>query len=177
MRRRANTVAMVALVLALAFAQFCFGQSFTSSITGTVTDPTGATVQGAALELRDMATDDVRQATSDANGSYQFTNLSPGTYQITATAAGFKSFVQRNLILQANTGSRVNISLELGNTQQKVEVAASAVLLDTETANTSATMDSHLISALPNGTRTPLNFVFAVAGSTQGPAGMTQTNG
>lgn len=174
MRRCANTLP---IVLALAFAQFCFAQSFTSSITGTVTDPTGAPVQGAAIELKDMATDDVRQATSASNGSYQFTNLSPGTYQITATSAGFQSFVRQNLVLQANTGAHVNVSLELGNTQQKVEVTGSAVLLDTETANTSATLDRQLLSALPNGTRTPLNFVFAVAGTTRGPAGQTQTNG
>jgi hypothetical protein len=176
-KRCANALPIVVSVLALAFAQFCLAQSFTSSITGTVTDPTGAAVQGAAVELRDMATDNVRQATSDPNGSYQFSNLSPGSYQITATAAGFKSFVQQNLILQANTGSRVNISLEVGNTQQKVEVTASAVLLDTETANSAATLDSHLLTSLPNSTRSPLNFVFAVAGTTQGPAGMTQTSG
>ena len=145
-KRCANSLPIVASVLALALAQLCSAQSFTSSITGTVTDPTAATVQGAAIELRDMATDNVRQTTSDANGSYQFSNLSPGTYQITATAAGFKSFVQQNLILQANVGTRVNISLELGNTQQKVEVTGSAVLLDTETANSSATLDSHLFT-------------------------------
>jgi Carboxypeptidase regulatory-like domain len=173
-RRCANALPIVVAVLAL--AQFSFAQSFTSSITGTVTDPTAATVQGAAVELRDMATDDVRQATSDANGSYQFTNLSPGTYQITATAAGFKSFVQQNLVLQANTGTRVNISLELGNTQQKVEVTASAVLLDTETANSSSTLNSQLVSALPNNTRNPLNFVFAVAGTTEGPGGVTSNS-
>jgi hypothetical protein len=161
----------------LTLTQLCFAQSFTSSITGTVSDPSGAPVQGAAIELKDMATDDVRQTTSDQNGSYQFANLSPGTYQITATAPGFKSFVQQNLILQANAGAHVNVSLELGNTRQKVEVTGSAVLLDTETANTSATLDSRLISELPNGTRNPLNFVFAVAGTTQGPAGQTQPNG
>ncbi len=104
-RRSASNLPIVISVLAFAFAQVCVAQSFTSSITGTVTDPTGAAVQGVALELKDMATDDVRNATSGSNGSYQFTNLSPGTYQITATAAGFKSFVQQNLILQANTGS------------------------------------------------------------------------
>jgi hypothetical protein len=107
----AHSLPIVASVLALAFTQLCSGQSFTSSITGTVTDPTAATVQGANVELRDMATDNVRQTTSDTNGSYQFSNLSPGTYQITATAAGFKTFVQQNLILQANVGTCVNKSL------------------------------------------------------------------
>jgi hypothetical protein len=175
--RRAATLPAAIAILALAFAQLCFSQSFTSSITGTITDPTGASVQGANIELQDMATNDIRQATSGSDGSYHFSNLSPGTYQITVNAPGFKSTVQQNLILQANTGAHVNISLELGNTQQKVEVTGSAVLLDTETANSVSTLDSHLISALPNATRTPLNFVFAVAGTTQGPAGMTQTNG
>ncbi len=173
--RSFKTLPIMASVLAIAFAQFCLAQSFTSSITGTVSDPTGAAVQGATLELRDMATDDVRQGTSASDGSYQFTNLSPGTYQITATASGFKSFVQQNLILQANTGAHVNISLELGNTQQKVQVTASAVLVDTETANNSVTLNSQLINALPNNTRNPLNFVFAVAGTTPAPSGSGQT--
>src|SRR5690349_8152690 len=123
-----------------------------------------------------MATDNVRQTTSDTNGSYQFSNLSPGTYQITATAAGFKTFVQQNLILQANIGTRVNISLELGNTQQKVEVTGSATLVDTETANSVSTLNSQLLSALPNATRNPLNFVFAVAGTTEGPGVITSNS-
>jgi len=173
-RKGASPLTFAALLAAI-LAQLCFGQSFTSSITGTVTDPTGATVQNAKVELKDMATDDVRDFTSDSNGNYQFTNLSPGSYQITATASGFKTFVQDNLILQANTGAHVNISLELGNTQQKVEVTASALLVDTETANHSVTMDSHLIEALPNNTRNPLNFVFAVAGTTPAPSGSGQT--
>ena len=89
--RHAAALPVAVALLAGAFAHFSFGQSFTSSITGTVTDPTAAPVQGVSIELKDMATDDTRQATSDSNGSYQFTNLSPGAYQITATAAGFKS--------------------------------------------------------------------------------------
>jgi hypothetical protein len=153
------------------------GQTFTSSVTGIVTDPTGGTVGNAQVELRNMGTSDAREITSGSDGSYQFNNLQPGTYQITVSAPGFKTFVQSNLTLQAQISSRVNVSLELGSTQQKVEVTGSSVLLDTETANSSAIMDSRMISALPNGTRNPLNFVFAVAGTTQGPAGMTQPNG
>ncbi len=173
--RHAAALPVTIAFLALALAQLSICQSFTSSITGTITDPTGGAVQGANVELKDMATDDVRQFTSAADGSYQFTNLSPGSYQITVTQPGFKTFVQQNLVLQANTGSHVNISLELGNTQQKVEVTDSALLVDTETANNVVTMDSHLIAALPNNTRNPLNFVFAVAGTTPAPSGSGQT--
>lgn len=93
------------------------------------------------------------------------------------TAPGFKTYVKTDLILSAQISATINILLEVGGTEQKVEVTGSAVLVDTETANSSAILDSCFISALPNGTRSPLNFVFAVAGTTEGPAGMTQKNG
>lgn len=169
-----------ALLLVMLCGLLCHlgvAQTFTSSITGTVTDPSGAAVPHVKVELKNMATDDVREATSQSDGTYQFNNLPPATYQITVTAPGFKTYIKQNLILSAQVNANVEIPLEVGGTEQKVEVTASAVLLDTETANSSAIMDSALISALPNATRTPLNFVFAVAGTTEGPAGMTQKNG
>jgi len=167
---------LLAIVLALGWSQLSFGQSFTSSITGTVTDPSGATVAGAKVSLQNMNTNAASELTTRDDGSYQFNNLQPGTYQITVTAPGFQTYIQQNLVLQAQVASRVDIPLQVGNAEQKVEVTASAVLLDTETANTSATLDSHLISALPNATRTSLNFVFAVAGTTPAPAGFTDRN-
>ena len=165
------------LVFVFLFSELSLAQTFTSSVTGLITDPTGAAVANAQIELKNMANNGIRDFTSLSDGSYQFNNLQPGTYQITVTLPGFKTFTQTNLVLQAQINSRVNVSLELGNTQQKVEVTASSVLLDTETANSADTLDSQLISALPNATRTPLNFVFAVAGTTPGPSGMTQPNG
>ncbi|HEY1213528.1 MAG TPA: carboxypeptidase-like regulatory domain-containing protein, partial [Bryobacteraceae bacterium] len=152
-------------------------QTFTSSITGTVTDPSGAAVVNAKVQLRNMAINDVREFTTQSEGTYQFNNLQPGTYQVSVTAPGFKTYVKSNLILSAQLSARVNIPLELGGTEQRVEVNASTVLVDTETANTSTTLDSRLISALPNATRNPLTFVFAVAGTTEAPGGMTQRNG
>lgn len=168
------------LVLTFVISVFSlFAQSFTSSITGTVSDPTGAVVPAAHVALKNMATNDLRETTSKSDGTYQFNNLQPGTYQITVTAAGFRSHVQDNLILQAQIASTVNISLEIGGVEQKVEVSSSAVLVDTQTANNATTLDSQLLSALPNATRNPLNFVFALAGTTPAPAGsgQTQTNG
>lgn len=170
---------VLAIILAFSLCRSSFGQTFTSSITGTVTDPSGGTVNGARVELKNMSTNDVHQFTTLGNGAYQFNNLLPGTYQITVTAPGFQTYVQQNLVLQAQINSTVNISLTVGNTQQKIEVTASAVLVDTQTANNQVTLDAQLIQALPNNTRNPLNFVFAVAGTTPAPSGsgQTQTNG
>ncbi|MBV8811682.1 MAG: carboxypeptidase regulatory-like domain-containing protein, partial [Acidobacteriaceae bacterium] len=75
--------------LTLSFVQFCFTQTFTSSITGTVADPSGAAVGNAKIELKNMGTNDVHDLTSLNDGSYQFNNLQPGSYQITVTAPGF----------------------------------------------------------------------------------------
>lgn len=176
-RHQNKRSAWLAAALCGLFCQLSLTQTFTSSITGAITDPSGAAVLNAKVEVRNMATNDVREFTSQADGSYQVTNLQPGTYQLTVTAPGFKTYVKSNLILSAQIGATVNIPLQVGDTQQKVEVTGSAVLVDTETANSSAILDSHLINALPNATRSPLNFVFAVAGTTEGPPGMTQRNG
>ncbi len=151
--------ALFALFLFIGYGPFALTQSFTSSIAGNVTDPSGAAVTGAQIELKNTGTDDVHSVTTESQGSYQFNNLPPGTYQISVTSPGFKTYVQSNLILQAQIATAVNVALQLGNTQQKVEVQGSTVLVDTETANNSVTMDSHLIEALPNSTRNPLNFV------------------
>jgi hypothetical protein len=150
-----------------------FGQTFTSSISGVVTDPSGATVAGAHVQLKNIGTNDIRETASQPNGAYQFSNLQPGTYQLTVTATGFKTYVKTGLILQANVAASVNVPLELGTTQQRVEVSGSAVLVDTESANNSVTLDSHLIESLPNSYRNPLNFVFALAGTTEAQSGMT----
>ncbi len=173
-----RTTRSVAVVLGLALlAGVSFSQTFTSSITGLVTDPSGGNVSGASVQLKNTGNDAVFQTTTSDGGSYQFNNLNPGTYEITVSAGGFKTYVKSNLILQAQLATSVNIPLQLGDTQQKVEVTASAVLVDTETANTSVTLDSRLINALPNSTRNPLNFVFAVAGTTIAPGGQTQRSG
>ena len=110
-----------------------------------------------------MATSDTYKAVSQADGSFQFNNLIPGTYEITVTASGFKTYVQQNLALQAQIAGSVNVILSVGGTTERIEVTGSATIVDTETANTSATMESRLVADLPNASRNPLNFVFALA--------------
>ena len=174
---------VVALRALFVIAFFCLaiqmahGQTFSSSITGVVTDPSGAPVAAAPVQVQNMVKNDVHQAATHDDGSYQFNNLNPGTYRVTVAMTGFKTAIKDNLVLQADTAASVNVALELGPTQQRVEVTTEAILVDTQTANSSVTMDSKLIEALPNNTRNPLNFVFAVAGTTQAPSGQTQTYG
>jgi len=163
----------ISLCAVVVIAHACFGQTFSASIAGVVSDPSGSVVQGAKIRLRNMGTSDTRNVISSAYGSYKFDNLLPGTYEIRAEAAGFKTYVQSNMILLANTAATLNVSLAIGGAEQSVQVASEAVLLDTESANNSVTLDSHLIESLPNSYRNPLNFVFALAGTTEAQSGMT----
>src|SRR3954471_8077996 len=158
-------------------AQCCFAQTFSSSIAGVVTDPSGSVVPGAKVHLRNMGTNDVRDTTTTPAGTYKFDNLLPGTYEIRAEASGFKTYVQSNMILRASTAATVNVPFTVGGAEQSVQVTSEAVLLDTESATNLVTMDSHLIEALPNSYRNPLNFVFALAGTTEGQAGLTTRSG
>jgi hypothetical protein len=165
------------LLMALLSVQVAFAQTFSASITGVVMDPNGAAVSDANVRLENSNTHDKREFVSTSDGAYKFDNLLPGTYEITAEAPGFKSYVQTNMILRANTAASLNISLQLGTTQQRVEVTDEAILLDTQTANNSVTLDRHLIEGLPNNTRNPLNFVFSLAGTTEAQGGMTSRSG
>ncbi len=179
MRSSAITLRLffVSLFVLAAIAPVSLAQTFSSSIAGVVTDPSGSVVPGAKVHLRNMGTSDTRDATTTAAGLYKFDNLLPGTYEITAEAPGFKRYVQSNMILRASTAATVNVPFAIGEAQQSVQVTSEAVLLDTESATNLVTMDDHLIQALPNSYRNPLNFVFSLAGTTEGQAGLTTRSG
>ena len=160
------------VLLAVFTSGAAMAQTFSASIAGTVTDPSGAVVSGAKLTLKNTDTKDTRVATSAANGFYNFTNLLPGPYQITATSTGFKDYQRSNMLLRASSSATVNIPLEVGAAQQQVTVSGETVLLDTMTANNSVTMDQALIQSLPNSTLNPLNFVLDLAGTTEAQGGL-----
>jgi len=165
--------AALAVLLALLTGHSALAQTFSGSIAGTVTDSSGAAVRDAKLQLVNMSTQDTRVQTSSGDGTYTFTNLLPGTYKITATAAGFKEFLRTDMVLRANTSATVDVQLQVGGAAEQVVVSAGgAVLLDTASANNSTTLDMTLLQSLPNNTLQPLNFVFALAGTTESQ-GMT----
>ncbi len=168
----ASAVSCVILLLA-SLACRLDAQTFSASITGTATDASGAALAGAKIQLTNMDTKDVRDKVTGSNGEYDFENLLPGTYQISASAAGFKDALRTGLDLRANTAAKVNVSLSVGSAQEQVVVSGSTVLVDTQTANNSITMDQILIEGLPNSTRNPLNFVFDLAGTTEAQGGLT----
>lgn len=160
----------LALTLALClFASMAVcGQAFMTSLSGVVTDATGGVVPGISIELKNAATGDVRETLTASDGTYHFSQLPPGAYELTAKAPGFKTFVQHNITLLAQGGRELNITMELGEIAQSVEVTETAVLLDTKSANVSATLNPTLLRELPLFVGNPLALVLTQASANVG---------
>lgn len=119
-----NAIAyMLLAVLFVLAATSLNGQDTNASLSGTVTDPTGAAIPGAKLALTDDATLFKTSVVSDAAGAYNFTNLPPGKYTLAVSATGFKSEVQRGIELQISQQGRSDVHLSLGNAEQTVTVS------------------------------------------------------
>ncbi len=165
-----------------------FGQTATGTITGTISDPAGAVVANAPLELTNAATGSVQQTLSSSTGNFTFPQLSVGTYTLTATAPGFKASIHQNLGVQATQTIRVDVSLEVGTSAESITVTDQASLLRTESAAiasnvTTARLNSLPIlgigvnSASPAGIRNPLASSLLTPGVFFNPAQAMRVNG
>jgi hypothetical protein len=123
---------------------------FGSSLSGTVLDPTGASIPGATVVLTNMSTNVTQTATSGGSGAYRFNELPPGRYSITVTAAGFKKNQVNDVALAAETPRNVDIKLETGGAIEVVTVNGSDVSqLQTSDASIGATIGSEDVQRLP----------------------------
>src|SRR5215469_6646275 len=120
------------------------------TVTVSVLDPTGAAVQGAKLQLQDVATNEIREAETQQVGSYTFVALPAGTYKLTVSKTGFQSEVLDSVIVQSNRVTDVKAILKVGAAVEKVEVSeTSTPLLETTSSAIASTIDMKQIEALP----------------------------
>ena len=139
------------LVIAAVMAPSLMAQSLVSGdLTGTVTDPSGAVVSGATVMLKSDANGSTRNATTGSNGTYRFSLLSPGTYTVTVTAAGF-SKAQTSAAVNVGQASIADVKMAVGSNSQTVEVTGAAPLVNAENADLSTNFDQNLIQNQPNG--------------------------
>jgi hypothetical protein len=139
---------VISLLLALLLPALGRAQ-FTSTISGTVMDPTGAVVPNAELTLTLIATGTSARGTSDSAGLYSFPNLRPGIYELKASASGFRDFVQIGIEVGIAQSVRVDVPLVLGAAVQTVEVTASASPLKVDTAEVEGGITPTTLKDLP----------------------------
>lgn len=145
----------IALILCLIHAR-ALGQNITSSISGTVTDPSGAVVPSAKIDMHNDATGQQFSASSDSRGAYTITNIQPGTYTLSATASGFQMETQSKVTVDPNIGRQVNFTLKPGSSTTTVTVQANANALQTESAVVGQLVTSEQVKSIALNGRNPI---------------------
>ena len=149
-------VVMVALLLSPSGA---WSQSVYGKIAGTASDPSGAAVANARLTLTNLETSAKLTTETSASGEYAFVNISPGRYRMEGEKSGFKKFVREPIVVEIESGLRVDLVLEVGSQTEIVEVKAEAPLLQTETNSLGQVVESRTVTDAPLNGRNPLALV------------------
>ena len=156
-----------ALVLVLVLtALIANAQNVRGTILGTVVDSSNSAMSGAKVTVVNEATNSAFETKTGSSGDFIAPDLAPGTYRISASAAGFSESVVNGVVLLANRDSRIDIPLKPGVLTQEVDVKANAPVLNTENATIGNIMDSKTIANLPLNGRTFDKLIQIAAGST-----------
>jgi hypothetical protein len=165
------TYTLLVAVLLLLSATLLFGQFDRGTITGVVTDPSGAVIPEAEVVATNMDTGVVTRAVTNQVGLYTLSNIPNGRYQIRIAAKGFKAHERSGLTLGVAQTLRLDIALETGAIQESVTVTADASLLKTESAQVATTIQSKVVTDLPlsfAGGRAIENFAYALTPAVEG---------
>jgi Carboxypeptidase regulatory-like domain len=136
-------------VLVLFTPLICLGQNITASLTGTVTDPSGAVVSGASVTLHnDDTNSDVITVQTNSNGEYTASELPLGTYTMTVAGPGFKKFIARGVTLHVGELRTLNVKLAVGSVSEEVTVTASTIPIQTSSAAQDSTITGTQIREL-----------------------------
>jgi hypothetical protein len=140
-----------AILSLLLLSTIALAQRDLGTLTGTITDPQGAAVPNAKVTILEDATGLAYDTVTNDTGSYTRPALKPGTYSVTVEAAGFQKAQQKSVVLTPGQPVAVNITMQVGNVNQTVEVTAVAPLLQTESPVMGANLNAAQVSQLPLG--------------------------
>ncbi len=175
-------------LLVLALVSTAFGQSDRGTITGAVSDPTGAVIPGASITAANTETGTKYETISTETGNYTLPQLPPGVYQITIELPGFKRYVRQGITVLVAQTLRIDVPLEVGAAGEEITVSADAPLLRTESSDLSHNVNSARLDELPvlgiggvlsgsAGIRNPYAMVQLIPGATWTPNSLVRLNG
>ena len=171
-----RNLATVVLLLTVLKAFTIWAQVTTATISGTVTDSSGAVMPGVAIVIQNEDTGINRTATSDAAGRYLAPSLSLGNYRVTASMAGFQTELRRGIVLTVGREAVVNLQLSAGAVAQTVEVTGEAPLVQTTEATVSYLINDRTVRDLPLNGRDITQLILLNPGVAVAPNG-SNTNG
>ena len=150
-------------------------QSSNATLSGAVTDPSGAVVAGAELTLTNRATNFEAKFTTNERGEYTFRNLTPGTYDLKASKSGFQNYVQKGIILTINSVGRADVTLQVGAQSETVTIQGDNTLINFENATQQGGVPPDTLNNLPivvgNAPRSSISLAVLLPGVTTGASG------
>ena len=155
----------LAFVFLFATALPLFASGPTGTITGTVTDPSGAAVAKAKIKVRNEDTNATRDVETNEDGDYTVALLLPGRYRVTVESTGFRRSVIRGVILEVDQTVRLDFPLRVGLITEEVNVTDTPPIVQTDTSTLGQVMNEHLVQDLPLNERNFLSFALLVPGS------------
>src|ERR1700674_4092310 len=136
----------LALVAVSLVAQSSTG---TATMVGAVIDSTGSVVPGAKITVTNTGAGFVFTSLTTAEGTWYIPNLNPGSYQLRIEAQGFKAYVQNGITLRTAEQPRLDVSLEVGNVTESIQVTGTAPLLETETSTSGQVLEGQTLVKMP----------------------------
>jgi hypothetical protein len=155
--------ALLAAALVVTSSSLAFAQA-TTTLSGVVKDSAGGVIPGATVVVKDNATGATFEALTGATGVYSVPALQAGTYTVTASLSGFKTAQVNNVRVALETPATVNMTLEVGDLTETVNVTSSSELVNTQTATVAATLNADQLNRMPTPTRNAINAVTFLPG-------------
>jgi hypothetical protein len=167
---RLALIALLTLLFAICVPFLMAQSAGTSSLTGTVTDPSGASVPTVTVTLTSNDTNQVRTATTGSDGQYKFTLIPPGNYKVRFSATGFKTAEVGSVVLNVTETPTLDRTLEVGAQSEQVTVEATAETLQTASSTLGQVVGGTTITEMPLSSR---NFtaIIGLSAGTSGPVG------
>lgn len=171
--------ALSSILLCLAFGatRLAIAQSETATITGHITDSSGATIQGASVELHNVQQGTSLTTTTNGAGIYIFSSVLPGQYSLSVRKQGFKQVDIVGVTANVQDHIEQNFRLEVGSTSESVTVTATGSDIDTTDATVSTVVDRHFVENLPLNGRSFQSLLYMTPGVTTNAGGAATNDG
>jgi Carboxypeptidase regulatory-like domain/TonB dependent receptor len=151
-----------------------YAQTSYGTVSGTVTDASGAAITDAQVTITNMASGEKRVQPTGADGYFSFVNLVPGTYRIDVEKSGFKRVTRPDIVVQVEQTTRIDLAMQVGEVSQTIEVTGETPLLQQETSSLGQVVEGRKVTELPLNGRNVFNLVtLAPSVVPQGSAGGT----
>jgi hypothetical protein len=177
MFRNPFRIFLFSIVIACVASCPLLAQRDAASLEGRIVDPGGGVIPGANVSAVNTATNFRYEAQSDASGAWVISPVRIGTYQVTITAKGFKEAVAGPITLDVQQRQRVDVTLQIGNVSERVEVHAETPLLQTDSSETGQVIENQSMIAFPLNGRNPVQLAQLTVGVTTSEPGARDSGG